>query len=615
MLKKTLYIIWYERKTDPFRIIRKSYARFRKNGMKEVKSHLNREYYSLVPNASNNIENKFNYYKWLRKNEKNIKQTKVFPFNPLISIITPTYNTDKKYLIQMIKSVLRQNYVNWEFCIADDGSTSKDTLEILKQYEAMDQRIKIVYRGINGHICEASNTALSVATGSYVVFLDHDDMLSSDALYWIVKRLNKNPKLKLIYSDEDKIDDQNRRFNPHFKSGWNPDMFFSQNYISHLTLIKKEIVDTVGGFRRGYEGSQDYDLILRCLPYIKDSEISHIARVLYHWRAIEGSTALNAAEKSYTTSAAVRALQDYFKHTGKKVTVGRGMLENTYKVTYHIEEDSPLVSLLIPTRDGYEVLSKCIQSILDKTDYTNYEIIILDNETNDIRTLEYFEEIKKFKHIKIIEYHYPFNYSSINNFGVTHARGKVIGLINNDVEVISTHWLTEMVQHALRPEIGAVGAMLYYDNNTIQHAGVVLGIGGVAGHSHKYFPKGAFGYFSRLKIIQNYAAVTGACLVVRKELYEEVNGLDEKNLKVAFNDVDFCLKLQVKGYRNIWTPYVELYHHESVSRGSEDTKEKQERFGKEIMFMQKKWKNMLNNDCYYNRHLSNKFEDFRLKDK
>ncbi len=605
--------MWYERKKDPFRVIRKSYARFKKNGMKEVRTHLNREYYSLVPEASNNQEKRSTYSQWIRKNEKKIMKRDDLTFKPLISIITPAYNTEKKYLIAMIRSVLEQSYENWELCIADDASSSKDTLTVLKSYERKDERIKVLYRNTNGHICKASNSALSLAKGEYVLFLDHDDTLSHDALYIMVRRLNKNPALKLIYADEDKIDAQNRRFSPHFKSDWNPDMFFSQNYISHPTMIRRNIVDAVGGFRAGYEGSQDYDLILRCLPHITDKEIAHIPKILYHWRAIKGSTALASSEKKYTTDAGIKALKSYFTSVGRNVTVEKGMLENTYKVTYHIEQDLPLVSLLIPTRDGYEVLSKCIQSILDHTDYPNYEIIILDNETSDTRTLEYFEELRTFEHIRIVEYHHPFNYSAINNFGVTHAKGEVIALLNNDVEVISRHWLAEMVQHALRPEIGAVGAMLYYDNNTIQHAGVVLGIGGVAGHSHKYFPKGSFGYFSRLQIIQNYAAVTGACLVVRKALYEKVGGLDEKNLKVAFNDVDFCLKLQAKGYRNLWTPYVELYHHESISRGSDNTKEKQERFGREIMFMKQKWKNVLKNDRYYNKNLTLQFENFSLK--
>jgi len=615
MWKKLLYIIWHERKDSPLRVVRKSYARYRRNGMKEVRSHLNREYYSLVPQASSNISSKLSYRKWIKKNEKDKHSVNILTSTPLLSIVTPIYNTKKKYLVQMIESVLEQSYANWEFCMADDASTSEETLEILKEYARKDDRIKIVYRENNGHISEASNSAFALATGEYVLFLDHDDMLSPDALYSMAVELNKDPSLKLIYSDEDKIDTDNNRYAAHFKSGWNPDMFFSQNYLCHLIMIKRDIVAKVGAFRTGYEGSQDYDLILRCLAYIDNSEIGHIEKILYHWRAIENSIAMDPNAKRYATSAAVRALQDYFKHTEQKVTVGRGMVENTYKITYHMESDPPLVSIIIPTRDKYELLHKCIESIKSHTVYANYEILILDNESSEPNILEYFQELKQFKNIRIIEYPHPFNFSAINNFAVSQAKGKVLALLNNDAEIISPDWLTEMVQHALRPEIAAVGAMLYYRDNTIQHAGVVLGIGGVAGHGHKYFPKGAFGYFSRLKIIQNYAAVTGACLVVRKKLYEEVGGLDEENLAIAFNDVDFCLKLQAKGYRNLWTPYVELYHHESRSRGEEDTKKKQKRFGNEIAFMKKKWGKELVTDRYYNRHLSKMFEDFRLQHK
>ena len=612
MWKKILYIMWVERKTSPLRVLRKSYARYRKNGMKEVRSQLNREYYSLAPHASSNKATKSAYKRWIKKNEKRKLKAKVLPYRPLISIITPTYNTDTVYLIQMLQSVLAQKYANWELCIADDASTSEETIDVLKKYALHDTRIKVVFRKENGHISKASNSALSLASGEYVTFLDHDDLLADNALYSMVKRLNKKPNLKLIYSDEDKIDKDNNRYDPHFKSGWNPDMFFSQNYLSHLTLIQKEIVDQVGGFRVGYEGSQDYDLFLRCYTMIHDDEIGHIEKILYHWRAIKGSTALNASEKRYTTSAGVRALQDYFKSTNQKVTVGRGKLDNTYKVKYHLEKEPPLVSIIIPTRDRYQLLSKCINSIFEKTTYKNYEILILDNESSDVEILAYFDELKEYKNIRIISYPHPFNFSAINNFGVSLAKGEVVTLLNNDIEVISRHWLTELVQHALRPEIGAVGAKLYYRDDTIQHAGVVMGIGGVAGHSHKYFPKHCFGYFSRLKIIQNYAAVTGACLVVRKSLYEEVGGLSEKYLAVAFNDVDFCLKLLEKGYRNLWTPYVELYHHESRSRGFEDTKEKQERFGTEIRYMKKHWKKKIENDRYYNANLTRLFEDFRL---
>jgi len=615
MIKKLIYIIFYDLKSkrDPLRIFKKSYARYQRLGYEGMINRLEKEY-SLVDSTyyMTLADNKKAYALWMKYQKEREVSRELLTYTPLISVIIPTYNTPPHYLKACIESVLSQIYKNFEICIADDASSNQETLEVLKEYEKKDERIKIVYREENGHVSEASNSALSLASGVFVAFLDHDDMLAPEALYQMVKRVNEKPHLKLLYSDEDKIDAKNQRYDPHFKSGWNPDMFFSQNYLSHLTLIQKALIDTIGGFRKGYEGSQDYDLYLRCLHHIEESEIDHVEHILYHWRAIDGSTALCAHEKRYTMTSGLKALEDYFNTQGQKVTIEKGMVDNTYKVSYPITGTPPLVSIVIPTRDRHDLLHKCIDSILKFTEYENYEILIVDNESSEAQTLLYFEELKKYQNIKIIEYHYPFNFSAINNFGVDHAQGEVVVLLNNDVEIISKHWLTEMVEHALRPEIGAVGAMLYYDDDRIQHAGVILGIGGVAGHSHKYFSKGMFGYFSRLKIIQNYAAVTGACLAVKKSLYEAVGGLDQENLSVAFNDVDFCLKLQEKGYRNLWTPYVELYHHESKSRGLEDTDEKQERFQQEVAYMKRRWGKKLMRDPYYNSHLTRKYENFMI---
>ncbi len=619
-IKQLGTIIWNERYENPFRIIEKSYARYKKHGYAGMLKRLEKEYAKVNLSAINHLGHASDYALWIEKNEQYIFTTQELEYKPLISIITPTYNTPKKYLREMLESVLTQTYDNWELCIADDASSKQETLDVLHSIEGGDRRIKINYRDLNGHISEASNSALALATGEYVAFLDHDDTLAPNALYEMVKKLNENPKLKFIYSDEDKIDEKGNRYNPHFKSGWNPDMFFSQNYISHLAMIKRELVTSVGGFRKGYEGSQDYDLFLRVLKLVDENEIDRVEKILYHWRAIEGSTAYGSGEKTYAHEAGLRALEDYFSNDIVCLNVKDGLLPNTYKVEYpdyytKVDDNKPvypLVSLLVPTRDGYEVLHKCIDGILENTLYPNYEIIILDNQTTCPKTLDYFEKIQSHDNIRILEYPYPFNYSAINNFGVKHANGEIIGLINDDVEVISKRWLSEMVSLAIREETGAVGAMLYYDNDTIQHAGVVLGIGGVAGHSHKYFVKGNDGYFSRLKIIQNYSAVTGACLVVRKELYLEVGGLEEEHLKVAFNDVDFCLKLLEKGYRNVWTPYVELYHHESVSRGAEDNPEKVARFNAEVAYMKSRWSDILKRDVSYNINLTDKHENFKV---
>ncbi|CAE6518407.1 Glycosyltransferase, GT2 family [Nitrosomonas nitrosa] len=564
------------------------------------------------------------YAEWIAKHEKPeysdmfkiLMTQQLFKHQPTISVIMPVYNSIELFLRQAIESVLAQSYTNWELCIADDASTQPHVRVILNEYVQRDPRIKVIYRAENGHISAASNSALALATGEYVALMDHDDELAQHALHFVVQAINQNPSAQIIYSDEDKIDTEGNRTEPHFKSDWNPDLFFSQNYVSHLGVYRHALLKCIGGFRIGFEGSQDQDLVLRCLPHVNSAEILHIPKVLYHWRIVEGSTAFNSAEKNYTTDAGINALQDFFNRQGREdVKVEIGYMPNTYRVRYPIPRPEPLVSLLIPTRDKLELLEPCIRSILDKTIYQNYEIIILDNESAESATLDFFKCIQtKDTRVKVLSYRQPFNYSAINNYGVQQAKGELIGLINNDIEVISPEWLTEMVSHALRPEIGCVGAKLYYDDETIQHAGVIVGLGGVAGHSHKYFPREASGYFHRLKIIQNLSAVTAACLVVRKAIFEQVGGLEETNLRVAFNDVDFCLKVREAGYRNLWTPYAELYHFESKSRGVEDTPEKVARFNKEMEYIKTRWGEALRHDPYYSKNLTLAREDFSIGD-
>ena len=607
----------YKNGTDTLRVFRKSYARYKKHRLVGMLERLEKEYKKLYPFRAQRATSKhIKYLNWIRENEKNKHQLfdqGLFSYRPLISVIMPVYNTPVEYLKKAIDSVIDQSYPHWELCIADDASNNDDTLQLLRQYMKEQDRLHVTFRNSNGNISLASNSALDLAKGEYVAFLDHDDMLAPNALLEIVKVINSTADVKFIYSDEDKIDEKGRRFNPHFKSDWNPDMFLSQNYITHLTVIKKILLDEVGIFRVGYEGAQDYDLFLRLTDKLSAKEIVHIEKILYHWRAVEGSTAFNPKEKAYTSEAGLSALKDYFSNKNELVHVETGMSPNTYKVSYPLVSE-PLVSLIVPTRDGYNILSKCINSILEKTMYKNYEIIIIDNQTTDSKTLEYFDDlIKTHQHIRILQYDQEFNYSAINNFAVSHAKGELIGLINNDVEVISNHWLTEMVQHALREEIGVVGAKLYYDDDRIQHAGVILGIGGVAGHSHKYFKRNAHGYFSRLKIIQNYSAVTSACIVLQRSIYEEVGGMNKEHLKIAFNDVDLCLKVREYGYRNLWTPYVELYHHESVSRGAEDNKAKMARFAAERDYMQKTWSDTLKKDPFYNVNLTLMHENFTIR--
>ena len=530
------------------------------------------------------------------------------------SIILPTYNTDPIYLRECIDSVLQQTHKNWELCIADDASTNADTISTLESYAQKHANIKLNLLSENGHISKSSNAALSMATSDYVLLLDHDDTLPSHTLSFFAKAITDNASAKVLYGDEDKIDEQGNRHQPHFKPDWNPDLLLSQNYICHPVVYKKSVLTKIGGFRVGVEGSQDHDLLLRATAGLKHDEVVHLPFILYHWRVIENSTASNASAKSYTTDAGIEAIKYFLEQSGQNASVDKGKYPNTYKVNWALPDEHPLVSLVIPTRDGYDILKQCLESIYDKTSYKNYEIIVVDNQTTCDKTLGLFSEYTNTKaNFRVLKWDKPFNYSSINNFAVSQAEGEVVGLVNNDIEVINEGWLTEMASHALRPEIGCVGAKLYYPNDTIQHAGVILGIGGVAGHSHKYFHKSEPGYFTRLHLVQNMSAVTAACLLVRKTVFEEVGGLNEQDLTVAFNDVDFCLKVHTAGYRNLFTPWAELYHHESISRGEEDTPEKVARFNKESEYMKDKWNKLLCNDTAYNPNLSNTHENFSLK--
>ena len=531
---------------------------------------------------------------------------------PLLSVIVPTYNTNAEHLRACLDSVLRQSYPKWELCIADDASPQPHVQEILREYEAKDPRIKVCLRTENGHISQASNSALELATGEFVVLLDHDDELAEHALLFVAEAIHRKPSVQILYSDEDKLDARGKRVDPHFKSGWNVDLFYAQNYVSHLGVYRRSLMASIGGFRPGVEGSQDQDLLLRCLPRVAEGDIVHIPRVLYHWRTVAGSTALDSGEKSYTADAGLRALRDYFDSQGKPdVQLEPAALPNSYRVRWPVPQPAPLVSLIIPTRDRRAITEVAVRSILEKTSYPDFEILIVDNGSVEAETLQFFTDIQREDaRVRVIRYDQPFNFSAINNFAERNARGEILGLVNNDVEVINPEWLTEMVSHACRPEIGCVGAKLYYSNDTLQHAGVILGLGGVAGHSHKYAPRHSMGYYGRLQLVQSLSAVTAACLIVRRDVYLEVGGLDEKNLVVAFNDVDFCLKVRAAGYRNLWTPYAELYHHESISRGAEDTPEKLERFQAEVRYMTERWPDELALDPYYNPNLTSDREDF-----
>jgi len=532
---------------------------------------------------------------------------------PLISIIMPTYNSPIEFLRLAIESVEKQIYPHWELCIADDFSSDIKVLELLKEKSGQDSRIKVFFRKENGHICAASNSALELASGAWSALLDHDDLLSEDALFYVARHIIAHPEARIIYTDEDKINERGERFCPHFKSDWNPELFFTQNYISHLGVYKTELLRSIDGFRVGLEGSQDHDLVLRCLPHLAKDSIHHIPKVLYHWRAISGSTSLDDSSKPYADGARIKALKDYFDSRGLNVSLEKGLIPNTVRVKYPIPEPEPLVSLLIPTRDRLNLIEPCVRSILEKTIYKHFEIIILDNASNESETLAFFDAIQKEDdRVRVLRDERPFNFSAINNLGVSCSKGSIVGLINNDIEVISPEWLGEMVSYCVQDDIGCVGAKLFYSNDTMQHGGVILGIGGVANHSHYKFPRYHSGYFGRLNVAQSLSAVTAACLLVRKDVFLKVGGLNEQDLKIAFNDVDFCLKVRTQGYRNVWTPYSELYHYESLSRGTEDTPEKKARFSKEIEYLIKSWGPELIHDPFYNPNLTIDAEDFSL---
>ncbi|MDP1666461.1 MAG: glycosyltransferase [Methylobacter sp.] len=600
-------------------LVKHAWRTYKSEGINGIKRRI---LFSASPGAASPVidyaQPKHNDYReWVRRydlltdqDRKKIKtQIRQLHKPPLISVVMPVYNPPLNMLEDAILSVQGQLYPNWELCIADDASTDVEVHKLLQRYMDNDSRIKVVFREKNGHISAASNSALDLVNGEYVALLDNDDLLREHALFWIADAIVSHPDAGLIYSDEDKIDQAGLRYDPYFKPDWNPDLFLSHNMICHLGAYRTELVKEIGGFREGYEGAQDYDLALRCSEQLAPAQIVHIPRVLYHWRSHPGSTAQAGSEKNYALLAGERALNDHFARI--QIPAQAELLDfGMYRAQYAIPKSAPLVSLIIPTRNGLSLIKQCIESLFAKTTYKNFEILIVDNNSDDPETLDYFASFADNEKIRVLRDERPFNYSALNNAAVQQARGEYLGLINNDIEVISPEWLDEMIGLAIQFGVGAVGARLWYPNDTLQHGGCITGVGGVAGHSHKHLPRGQFGYFARAQLIQTVSVVTAACLVIKKSIYEEVRGLDETNLKVAFNDVDFCLRVREAGYRNIWTPYAELYHHESATRGYEDTPEKKARFKAEVLYMQKRWGHLLKNDPAYNPNLTLEHEDF-----
>ena len=580
------------------------------------------------------------YGGWIKYNEpkdadiKN-QMKKKFDISPKISIIVPMYNTKEKFFKGLIDSVIAQSYSNWELCLAD-GSPKQN--ENFKKYYEKDERIKYKFLGENKGIAGNTNEAIKMATGDFIALLDHDDLLAEYALYEVVYAINKFPNSEFLYSDEDKIDENDNRYDAYFKPDFAPDTLRCQNYICHFSIFKKELMEKLNGFKENYDGAQDYDIFLRMSEITKPENITHIPKILYHWRVHSESTAkLNSHAKNYAFEAGKRAIEDHLKRIGLEGTVLEGCIEGIYRIDYKVKGE-PKVSIVIPNKDGKDILKTCIDSILEKSTYKNYEIVVTENNSETEEIFEYYKELLKIDNIKIANYNtgklieneeecsleyskknerkdlkHEFNYSAIVNFGVRNSTGEYTIQLNNDTELITPNWLELMLGFCQREDVGAVGVKLYFPDETIQHAGIIVGIGGIAGNRFKSIPKNGHGYFAKESMIENLSAVTAACIMTPRKIYDEVGFMDE-NLAVAFNDVDFCLKIREKGYLVVYNPFVEFWHYESKTRGQENTPAKIKRFQGEICRFEQRWPEILDSgDPYYNINLSLDTEVYHMK--
>ena len=584
-----------------------------KNGYNKLKCYFDR--YGFIATVKKivlilcgkNANQNAKYQNWIKNNEPseeelNKQRQYKFEKNPKISIIVPMYNTKESFFKELIDCMKEQTYSNWELCLAD-GSPSEN--ENLKKYYENESRVIYKHLSKNDGISGNTNEALKLATGEYIGLLDHDDVLSNFALYEIVKTINENNEVDFIYSDEDKIEGETgKRHAPHFKPDFAPDTLACHNYITHFVVMKSELINKLGGFRKEYNGAQDFDLVLRASEETKN--IIHIPKILYHWRVHSESTAMIADSKPYAYEAGKRAAIDHQKRLGREVIVAeKEEVPGIYNLQFKVN-GNPKVSIIIPNKDGIKYLKRCIESVLNLTTYKNYEIIIVENNSEDPKTFEYYKIIEKNEKVKVL--YYPekgFNYSKIINFGVKNCDGDFVMQLNNDTKLLTNDWLEKFIGYGQRKEIGAIGARLYFGDKTIQHAGIAYGICDLAANLFPGLPWGMRGYYGKDALIQNISAVTGACLFCRRELYEEVGFMEENMFAVAFNDVDFCLKLREKGYLNIYKPYIEIMHYKSKTRGYEVTPEKNERFNKECENFKTKWKEVLKYpDPYYNPNIS-----------
>ena len=539
------------------------------------------------------------------------QKKKKWNYEPKISVVVPAYKTPEKFLREMIDSLLAQSYVNWELCIANASPDEAGMSQILEEYCKKDARICVKPLLNNAGIAENTNEALKMATGDFIGLLDHDDLLAPNALYEIVSALEKHPEADIVYTDEDKVTtDLTEHFQPHLKPDFNLDLLRSNNYICHFLVVRRNVVEKAGGFRREFDGAQDYDFIFRCVEQAR--EVIHVPEILYHWRTHKSSTADNPASKMYAFEAGRRAIEGNLDRTGTKGTVEHTPDFGFYRVKYPVQGE-PLVSIIIPNREEKETLKECVESIFSKTSYKNYEIIIVENNSSSDEIFNYYRQLSGDPKVHLIRWKKEFNYSAINNFGVRNAKGDYLLFLNNDVKIIDPDWLTEMLGVCQRKEVGAVGAKLIYPDNTIQHAGCVVGMGGIAGNMFVNMPAERTGYLHKASILQDMSCVTAACMMMKKSVFLEAGGFTEE-LAVAFNDVDLCLKVRSHGHLIVYDPYVKLYHYESKSRGTEDSDEKVRRFQTEIEYMRCRWLDILRNgDPYYNKNLSLTKWNYSLK--
>ncbi|MFV0528551.1 MAG: glycosyltransferase family 2 protein [Lachnospiraceae bacterium] len=556
------------------------------------------------------------YQEWIQKHlrsasELSRQRAHVFAHQPLISIVVPLYKTPEQYLREFVESVQAQTYENWQLCLSDGSGPDSPLTGQLQKLTAADRRIQVVYHEEQLHIAENTNEAIRIAAGEYIAFSDHDDLLTPDALYECVKAINEDPQVEVLYSDEDKVTVTGEFMQPHMKPDFNQDLLCTVNYICHLLVVKQTMIEQVGMLRPEFDGAQDYDFILRCTEAA--NHIHHIPRILYHWRFFEGSTAENPESKLYAFEAGKRAIEAHYERLGVPVKIENGEYLGLYRTTF-IRSNDPLVSIIIPNKDHIEDLQRCIASIESKATYRNIEYIIVENNSVLESTFDYYKTLEEQNaKVRVVRWAEEFNYSAINNYGVSFAKGEYLWLLNNDTEIINEDCIEELLGYCMRKDVGAVGGRLYFDDDTIQHAGVIVGFGGIAGHAFLQQKRGFTGYCHRIITAQNYSAVTAACMMVPREVYEAVGGFSEE-LKVAFNDIDFCMKIRALGKLIVYNPYVEMYHYESKSRGLEDTPEKVARFQGEIETFKRKWPEiLLKGDPYYNPNLTLDSQDFSLR--